>query len=130
LTPNTCKSLYTNLYTLYNQHNYTQYCVWNSNEIRIQIGKQVGKKVLTKNGSNVVYSTIPKFREWLIINIVMNVTRFLLPRFYIFRRERLRGDYIKLCKPRTCMAIQKNAWMIYLVLLFLQEFCFRWSFLQ
>jgi hypothetical protein len=32
-------------------------------------------------------------------------------RFYIFKRERLKDDYIKLCKSITCMAMQNKIWM-------------------
>jgi IS4 transposase len=41
----------------------------------------------------------------------LNATRGVIPRFYNFKGERLRDDYIKLCQPRTYMAIQKRAWM-------------------
>jgi hypothetical protein len=40
-----------------------------------------------------------------------NATRGVIPRFYNFKGERLRNDYIKLCQPRTYMAMQKRAWM-------------------
>jgi len=59
-----------------------------------------------------VYNIIPKSREWLIINCVVNVVRTTLPRFYIFKGERICDDYIQLCKPGTCMAMQSKAWMI------------------
>jgi len=36
----------------------------------------------------------------------------VLPNFYIFKRERLKDDYIKFYKPNICMAMQKKAWMI------------------
>jgi hypothetical protein len=32
--------------------------------------------------------------------------------FIIFKGERLGDDYIKLCQPRTYMAMQKRAWML------------------
>ncbi len=57
-----------------------------------------------------VYSTIPNFLEWMIINFV-NVVGGSLLGFYIFRGECLIENYIKLCKPCTCMAMQKKAWM-------------------
>jgi hypothetical protein len=50
-------------------------------------------------------------REWLIINCVINVVGITLLRFYIFRGERIHDNYIQLCKPRTCMAMQSKAWM-------------------
>jgi hypothetical protein len=67
---------------------------------------------LARKGSNIVYSTIPKSREWLNINYAVNVARGVLPSFYIFRSEKLEDDYIKFCKPNICMVMQKRAWMI------------------
>jgi hypothetical protein len=58
-----------------------------------------------------VYNTIPKSKEWLSVNYEVNVTRTTLPRFYIFRGERICDDYIQLYKLGTCMAIQSKAWM-------------------
>jgi hypothetical protein len=34
-----------------------------------------------------------------------------LPRFYIFKGERIHDNYIQLCKPKTCMVMQSKAWM-------------------
>jgi hypothetical protein len=45
----------------------------NFDEIGIQANKQ-GAHVLIKHGSLQVYSTIPKFREWLIVNCVVNAS--------------------------------------------------------
>jgi len=42
----------------------------------------------------------------------VNVAQGVLPFFYIFKGERLTNDYIKLCKPDTCMAMWKKTWMI------------------
>jgi hypothetical protein len=83
-------------------------------ETCIQVGRQSKAKVLARRGSNVVYNTILKSWEWLIINCAINATNVILLRFYIFIGERLKNDYIKLCKLRTCMAVQKKAWMIFL----------------
>jgi hypothetical protein len=58
-----------------------------------------------------MYTTIPKSKEWLNVNYVVNVIGTSLPRFYIFKRERIRDDYIQLCKLGTCMAMQSKAWM-------------------
>jgi hypothetical protein len=52
-----------------------------------------------------VYNTIPKAKEWLIINFVVNATRKTLLGFYIFKGEEIGNDYIQFCKPRTCMAM-------------------------
>jgi hypothetical protein len=96
------------LQTLYNQHSYVLYHVWNLDEIGIQVPRHVGVKALVKRKSNVVYNIIPKSQEWLTINCVLNATRFILLRFYIFRGKRLRDDYIKLYKLGICMAIFKK----------------------
>jgi hypothetical protein len=65
---------------------------------------------LARKGSNVVYSTIPKSWKWLIVNYVVNVVVGILLGFYIFKGGRLRDDYIRLCKPYTCMVMQKRTW--------------------
>jgi hypothetical protein len=53
-----------------------------------------------------VHNTIPKSREWLIVNYVVNAIGITLPGFYIFREKRIHDDYIQFYKPRTCMAMQ------------------------
>ncbi len=67
---------------------------------------------MARRSSNVVYNTIPKFQKWLTINYVMNPARGVLPRFYIFKSERLQDNYIKLNKLNTFMAMQKRTQMI------------------
>ncbi len=57
--------------------------------------------------SNAIYNTIPKFWEWLTLNNEINATEGVLLGFYIFRGEKLRDDYIRLCKLGICMAMQK-----------------------
>jgi hypothetical protein len=68
--------------------------------------------VLARRRFNVIYSTVPKSQGWLIIDYVVNATSGSLSNFFIFRRERLKDNYIKLCKPSTYMVMQKKAWMI------------------
>ncbi len=63
---------------------------------------------MARRGSNVVYSTIPKYWECLIVNNAINVVGGVLHGFYMFRGERLRDDYIKFYKLSTCMAMQKK----------------------
>jgi hypothetical protein len=46
-----------------------------------------------------------------MVNCVVNVIGDYLPSFYIFRGERIKDDYIKLCKASTCMAMQTKASM-------------------
>jgi hypothetical protein len=91
-------------------------------EICIQVGRQSKAKVLAKRGSNLVYNIIPKSWEWLIINCAINATSVILLRSYIFIDERLKKDYIKLCKLRRCMVVQKKAWMTF--------FCSKSSYLS
>jgi hypothetical protein len=52
--------------------------------------------------------SLPKSWELLTINFGINVTRGVIPRFYNFRTKKLQDDYIKLCKPKTYMAMQKK----------------------
>jgi len=77
-------------------------------ETGIQVGRQYGTQMLSKRGSQQVYNTIPKSREWKTINYIINVARGVFPNFYIFKGERIRKDYIQQCKPRSCMAMQKK----------------------
>jgi IS4 transposase len=111
LTPNSCNYFYTNLQSLYNKHKYNFDHIWNYDETRIQVGRQSRARVLARKRSNAVYSTIPKSWKWLTINYAINVTGGVLLGLYIFKGERLRDDYIALCKPGTCMVMQKRAWM-------------------
>jgi hypothetical protein len=66
---------------------------------------------LARRGSNQVYNTILKSREWLTGNFVINVVGDCLPGFYIFKGEWIRDDYSRLCKVGTCMAMQTKASM-------------------
>ncbi len=85
--------------------------IWNCDETRIQAGRQSGVKIIAKKKSHQVYNTIPKSKEWLTIKCVVNVIRGSIPWFYIFQGERIRGDYIMHCKPKTCMVIHIKTWM-------------------
>ncbi len=66
---------------------------------------------MARKGSNAVYNINLETWEWLIVNCMVNATRDVLHGFYIFRGERLRDDYIKLCKLGTCMEMLKKTWM-------------------
>ncbi len=100
------------LKNLYRQHKYPPNHIWNSNEISIQARWQFGAQVLAKQGSWEVYNTIPMSWKWLTINYVVNVAKATILAFYIFRISWMREDYIKLCKPRSSMAMKKKNWMI------------------
>jgi hypothetical protein len=105
VTPNSYNLFYTNLQSFYNQHKYSSNHVWNYDETWIQVGRQFGAKVLARKRSNAIYNTIPKFQKWLTINCVVNVVKGVLLGFYIFRNERVRDDYIRLCKLCIYMAM-------------------------
>jgi len=64
-----------------------------------------------KKGLHHIYNIIPKSKEWLTINCVVNATKSSLLRFYIFRGEKLKDDYIKHYRTRTCMAMQRKTWL-------------------
>ncbi len=66
---------------------------------------------MAKQGSQQVYNTMPKSREWLIVNYIINVVGTTLLGFYIFRGEKIHDDYIQLYKLGKCMAMQSKAWM-------------------
>ncbi len=68
-----------------------------------------------------MYNTIPKSREWLIVNCVVNAIGTSLLRFYIFSGKRIHDDYIEHYKPVIYMAMQLKAWM---VTFFFKEFLF------
>ncbi len=70
-------------------------------ETCIHIGRQSRIRVLARRRSNIIYSTIPKFQEWLIRNGVVNAIGGALPRFYIFKSEKLKDDYVKFCQLGT-----------------------------
>lgn len=84
----------------------------NFDEIGIQANKQ-GACVSIKHGSLQVYNTIPKFREWLIVNCVVNASGGFFLRFYIFRDEGVKDGYINSSKLGSCMVMQKMAWMMF-----------------
>jgi hypothetical protein len=82
----TCHTSYFNLEKLYTQHKYPPTHIYNSNEIRVQVGSQYGAQVLARWGSHDVYNTIPKSQECkLIENCVVNVIGATLLAFYILR---------------------------------------------
>ncbi len=64
---------------MYEKHNYDAKHIWNSNETGIQASRRSSAEVLAKRGSHQVYNIIPRSREWLIVNCVVNATRKALP---------------------------------------------------
>jgi hypothetical protein len=81
--------------SLYNKDNYFPNHIWNCDETSIEVGRQFGTQVFAKKGSQQVYSTILKSREWMTINCVINAVGGVPPNFYIFKGERIRKDYIQ-----------------------------------
>jgi hypothetical protein len=67
-------------------------------------GKSIGKKRFQSN------STIPRSREWMMVNYVVNATKNYLLGFYIFKGGWIRDNYIRLCKVAECMIMQTKAW--------------------
>ncbi len=68
---------------------------------RVQVGQQFGAKALAMQNSRDVYSTIPKSREWLTINCVVNVTGVALPTFHILKGSRMQKRLHKVMKSRN-----------------------------
>lgn len=58
-----------------------------------------------------MYNNNPRSREWLTISCAINERGGYLLIFDIFIGERIKNDYIKICKLGTCMAMQKKVWM-------------------
>jgi hypothetical protein len=56
--------------------------------------KTIKNKGFYKTRFTQVYNIIPKSKGWMIVNCVVNATKTTLPRFYIFRGERIHDDYI------------------------------------
>jgi hypothetical protein len=69
------------------------YGTQSSKQTCIQANKKSKVRVLAKKVSNYIY-IIPKSWEWLIMNYVMNGIGEVLLRFYIFKGERLKNDFI------------------------------------
>jgi hypothetical protein len=51
--------------------------------------------MLAKCGSQLVFNTIPKFKEMVVMNCAINALKGFLLTFYILRGENLQEDYIK-----------------------------------
>jgi hypothetical protein len=101
-----------------------------SNEISIQVRRRSRARVLTKWGSQQVYNTIPKFKEWLTIyKYFVDPVGTTLPRFYIFKGKRIQNDYIQLCKP-IWLCSQKHGWLHLFskILFYFQEVHIGWNF--
>jgi hypothetical protein len=52
-----------------------------------------------------VYNTILKSKEWLNVTYAINIGARFLPQFYILWGEKIKDDYVKNYKPKTCMDI-------------------------
>jgi hypothetical protein len=82
-----------------------------------------------KKGSYHAYNTIPKSREWLSLHCAINVIWSSLLGFYIFRGENIRNNYIKNCRTRTCIVMQRKIRWFFLIQkipIFFQKVSSRW----
>ncbi len=61
LTASACNAFYNNLQTLYDQHKYSPNHIWNLDQTCVQVGRQLGIRVLAKRGTNTIYNIIHKF---------------------------------------------------------------------
>jgi hypothetical protein len=62
----------------------------NHDKTNIQARRQLRTNVSVRKKTNVVYSSIPKSWEWLIIDYTINTTCMVLLGFYIFKTEILK----------------------------------------
>jgi hypothetical protein len=56
---------------------------------------QFGAQVLAKRGSQQVYRTIPKSKEWMTVNCTVNAIGSVLLGFYIFKGERIAFNNVR-----------------------------------
>jgi hypothetical protein len=56
---------------------------------------------------------IPKFKELSNIKNVVNAFGDFLLRFFIFKGERIRNDYVWNCKPQTCIIMHNKTQMTF-----------------
>jgi len=88
---------------------YFQNHIWSLNETNIQANQHFKAKILAQKGSHQVYSNISKSLDWFTINYVMDAINRFEHAFYIFQSEWKHNGYISLCRPKTCMAMQKQS---------------------
>lgn len=89
LTQQSCKTFYNILQLLYSRKNNLANHIWNSDEIGIQVGKLARARMWTNYDSQKFYNTIPKSKQCLIVNCVINALGKFLLTFYIFKGEKL-----------------------------------------
>jgi len=70
------------------------------------------QEMLAKCGSQLVFNTIPKFKEIVVMNCAINALKGFLLTFYILRGENLQEDYIKDYKLGIGMEMHKKVQMI------------------
>jgi hypothetical protein len=112
LCPENVASLFGNLQLLYSTHSYPPNHIWNCDEAGAHAGRNGGGTlVFAKKGCRSVHSIIPYQREWLSVLSCVNATGGYIPHFYIFKRRRIRWNYIARCEVGATMAMQAKAWM-------------------
>lgn len=67
--------------------------------------------MIAKRGFRDVYTTIPQNKEWLTINVCINVVGRKISLFYTFKGVRILGNYLEHVEPSACMAMQRETWM-------------------
>ena len=113
LNPSSVASLYENLQRVYEEHGYSPSHIWNADESGAQAGKNGGGTlVFARRGSRFVHTTIPNSKEHLTVFSSVNASGHSIPNFYIFKGKRKLRNYIVKCEQNSCMAIQRNGWMI------------------
>ncbi len=91
-TNNACTSLYNNLLTFYIQHNHST-----CDETRIHARQQSKVIFFVKKGSQ-VHNSIPKFKEWMSINCVINTVGGFIPRFLYLEGKGLEVIVLKVVR--------------------------------
>ena len=87
---------YTNLKTLYNEHQYDSRCIWNIDKSRYQAFQYGFAKVFAKRGLKGVHKIIPAERKWLNVLSTINASKGTIPNYYFFKDVR---NYVAYCEP-------------------------------
>ena len=106
-----CHGFYKNLLRLYNKFAYPPSNIWNVDESGCNASKSGLNKVLARKGVRSVYAQISNERKWLSILTSINVARWSILHFYIFKEKRRLRNYIYLCEAGSTMEMQENRYM-------------------
>jgi len=75
-------------------------------------GDNLGQRFWQERVHTMFIGPIPKSRVWFTVNCVVNATEGSMLKFYLFRGERMKEDYIRHYKSKTCMTMQSKGWMM------------------